>query len=209
MHGPVAIGDLAPWIGAKMGFDLVPHAAGMQSEDRREVVAGRLGESQTVLFGAWLGALVGPDHARSVRADADPGEKTVARQRLAPRSGELLVQRPDRRLAVGDEHALKGPRLEGLVGVVIGIATGRRLRKVDLDHVERGAREELGALGGVDHVVGGSGDVGERGDRRKVVVKGLEWPDLRHRGATLPGSGAAPWRRRTAPGFPAAVSAGS
>jgi len=53
--------------------------------------------------------------------------------------------------------------------VLVGIAAVGGLREVDLDHVERRALEQLGALRGVDHVVGRRDHILERAHRRRLV----------------------------------------
>ena len=83
----------------------------------------------------------------------------------------LLGQRPDRGLAVGGEDSLQRPFLERLGRVLVGVGAGRRLGQVDLDDVERRAREQLASQLGVDHVVGRREHVVERADRGEVVVQ--------------------------------------
>jgi hypothetical protein len=63
-----------------------------------------------------------------------------------------------------------------------------RPRQIDLDHVEGALRDELGALGIVDHVVRRRHDRIERPDRPRVVAEGAEGLDVGHAGAHYPGS---------------------
>src|SRR4051794_24679939 len=78
VDGPVGIGRLAPGIIAGARFHGRPGVAGMQGEDRREVVPGRPGEPQAVLLRARLRALVGTDLAGAVIGDANPGEQAAS-----------------------------------------------------------------------------------------------------------------------------------
>src|SRR2546422_349406 len=101
MNGAVGVGDLAPWLGAQIGPDVAPHVSGVKREDRRQVVAGGLGEPQSVLLGAGLGALVGANESSAVLGDAYPGEEPVPRAPAAIGPLEVLSERPDRWFAVG------------------------------------------------------------------------------------------------------------
>src|SRR5206468_7149789 len=80
-------------------------------------------------------------------------------------------------VGVGGEHALGLPVVEegGGVGVAV-VAEG----KVDLDDVERGAGDKCFALVGVDHVVGGSDEIGEVAGDGGIVMEGLEGLELGH-----------------------------
>ena len=185
MDGALRVGHLAPRIAPDVGLDVTPDVAGMQREDRREVVARRPRQAQAVLLGAGLGALVGSHEARAVVGDPDPDEEAVSR--LAPAIGGrvLLRQRPDCRLAVGGENAVERPGLECLRSVLVRVAAPGRTGQVDLHDVERRPSEELGPLSLVDDVVWRSGHVAERRDRREVVVERVERPDLCHGRRTL------------------------
>ena len=186
MHRAVGVGDLTPGFVAEPGLDVAPRVPGVKGEDRRQVVAGGPGEPQAILLRAGLGSLVGADQAGAVLGHPHPGEEPVARTTVAIGALVVLCQRPDRGLPVGREHALHGPGLERLGGVLVGVAAGRRLRQVDLDDVQRRAGEQLGPLLGIDDVIGRGGDVRQRGDRAQLVMQRFQWPDLRHRGGTYP-----------------------
>ena len=87
VHGPVVVGDLGPGLAAGGALDVLPGVAGVQGEDRGEVVAGRPGQPQPVLLGAGLGALVGADQAGAVVGHPHPAEQAApraARARRAP-----------------------------------------------------------------------------------------------------------------------------
>ena len=119
-------------------------------------MARRLGEPQAVLLRAGLGALVRADESRAVVGDPHPAQERAARAADAVGPLELLLQRPQRRVAIRGEDSLQRPFLQGLCGVLVGIAALGGSWQVDLDHVERGAREQLCTSPVVDHVIGGA-----------------------------------------------------
>ena len=181
VRGALVVGHLAPRLPSCVALDVAPRIALVQREDRRHVVAGRLRQPEAVLLRPRLGALVRSHEAWSVGRHPDPAQQSAA-DRAGPVGGVVLLgQRPERRLAVGAEDALQPPRLERLRGVLVRIAAARRLRQVDLDHVERRAGEQLGPPRRVDHVVGRSDHVGEVRDGGEVVVQRVERADLGHR----------------------------
>ena len=96
-------------------------------------------------------------------------------------AGVVLGVRPQRGLAIAHERALQLPALEQLARglVLVRLALGQ----VDRDDVEGGARDQGGALAGVDHVVGRGDDVGEGADDGGVVVEGAQGLDVGHGGA--------------------------
>src|SRR4051794_5194601 len=175
----LAVGDLAPRI-AEMRLDAAPHGAGMEREDRRQVVPGRPRQAQAILLGTRLRALVRADAAGAVVGDAHPRKEAMPGPPASVGGRVVLRERPDRGFAIGHQDAVEGPRLERLRGVFVGVAATRGFGKVDLNHVERGSLQELGALLGVDDVVGRRRHVGERRDRHQVVVKRAERLDLGH-----------------------------
>ena len=120
-----------------MGPDGLPDAAGMEREDRREVVPRGPGEPEPVLLWAGLRALVGAHEPRAVVRHANARHEAAPHETGAVRRRVLLRKRPDRRLAVGGEDAVELQRLERLRGVLVGIATRGRLGEVDFDHVQR------------------------------------------------------------------------
>ena len=180
VQGAVVVGHLAPGVAGGRRLDLPPGVGAGEREDRREVVAGGAGEVEAVLLRPRLGALVGPHSAGPVVLDPHPGEDRVAGEARAVRRRVLLGQRPERRLAVPAQDALQLPVLEGAGGVGVGILALAGLRKVDLDHVEGRAAQQLGPLRGVDDVVGRRGDVLQRADPGEVVVQGGEGLDVGH-----------------------------
>ena len=107
------------------GGEVGPGVALVEGEDGGEVVARRLGQAQAVLLRAGLGALVRPDEAGAVVGDPDAAEEAAAGVPRAVRSLVLLLERPERLLAVGGEDALERPVLERLGGVLVA---GRRRR---------------------------------------------------------------------------------
>jgi hypothetical protein len=159
--GSLVVGDLSPWLRVQGGLDVPPGVAGVQGEDRGEVVAGGAREPQAVLLGSRLGALVRAHQARTVRRHPHPREESAALVPPPVRAGELLGQRPDRLVAIGAEDALQDPGVEGLRRMLVGIPVGRSLWEVDLDDVERRALQKPPAELGVDDVVRRRGHVRE------------------------------------------------
>ena len=64
VDGALVVGDLAPRLAAGVALEVAPGVALVQREDRRQVVAGRLGQPQAVLLRPRLGALVRADERR-------------------------------------------------------------------------------------------------------------------------------------------------
>ncbi len=81
-------------------------------------MAGRLGQAQTILLGAGLRALVRADESGAVVGDPNAAEEAPAGVPRAVGPLVLLLQRPERLLAIGGEDALEGPGLECLGGVL-------------------------------------------------------------------------------------------
>ena len=102
----------------------------------------------------------------------------MARAALPVRPRVVLLERPQRRRVVADEHAVALPLVEHLGRVGVRVAVG--LRQVDLDDVVRRAGEQVGALGGVDDVVRRRDDVLQAADAVEVVVEGAEGLDFGH-----------------------------
>ncbi len=136
VHRAVVVGDDGPGLGAGEALEMTPGVAGVQREDRGEVVASGDGEVEAVLFRARLGALVRADEAGAVGGDANSAEQAAAGAPRAVGRVVLLCQRPERRLAIRGEDSLELPLLERLGGMFVGVAAVRRLRQVELDDVE-------------------------------------------------------------------------
>src|SRR5215207_4364694 len=181
--GAVSVRDLSPGIAAKGRLEMRPGVAGMEGEDGREVVPGCSRQPEPVLLRPGLGALVWPDPL-AIGSELDPGQEPAASESRAVRSAVVLLERPDGRLGVPGQDALVGPLAQKLGGVLVGVAAVRIARQVELDDVVGRADGELGTLDLVDHVVGGSDDVGGR-DLAEVVVHRLKGKDLCHGDDTL------------------------
>ncbi len=194
----LVVGHLAPRLAAGVALDVAPGIALVQREDRRHVVAGRLGEAEAVLLRPRLGALVWAHEPRAVGRHPDSAEEAAPDGASAVGGVVLLSQGPERRLAVGAEDALQPPLLERLGGVLVRIAAPGRARQVDLDHVEWRTGEQLRPLRRVDHVVRRSDHVGQCRDRGEVVVQRVERADLGHRARNPSGRPRTPpWCART------------
>ena len=79
---------------------------GVEREDRREIGLGRPRQAEAILLGAGVGPLVRADPAGPVLLDADAGEESPTRARLAVGSGVVLRERPEGVLRVGGDDAL-------------------------------------------------------------------------------------------------------
>ena len=135
------------------------------------------GEPQPVLLRAGVRALVRPDAAGAVVLDRHAREEPVAGAAPAVGAGVVLLERPQRRVVVAGEDPVALPLLEHLGGVGVRVVA---LREVDLDDVVGRLSEQLGALLGVDHVVGRGDDGLEAADAVAVVVECLEGADVGH-----------------------------
>ena len=135
--------------------------------------------------------LVRAHAAGAVVLDAHPAEEPATRARLAVGARVVLRVRPQRRLLVADHRALRLPALEQLacrhVRILAarggGVLAVRAQRQVDRDHVERRARDQLRALGRVDHVIGRRHHVRELADHGWVVAQCAQGLDVGHGGA--------------------------
>ena len=186
----------------RCGFEMGPRVALVEREDGGEVVAGRLCEAKAILLGSWLGSLVRADEPGAVVGHANAAEEAAAGMPRAVGALVLLLERPERLVAVGREHALERPGLERLGGVLVGVAPSRRDGQVELDDVEGRALDEGCAHRFVDDVVGRGDDVAEGRDGAERVVEGLERADFCHRRARVLGlrpGGARSWSRATPP----------
>ncbi len=181
--GALVIGDLVPRV-LEGGADVPPGVAGMEREDRGEVVPGGSGEAEAVLLRPRLGALVGAD-ALAVGSEPDPGEEAPAGEATAVGGVVVLLQRPDRRLVVFDQDALVLPGAEQTRRVLVRVVSTGIPREVDLDDVVSGAARELRPLLIIDHVVRRRGDRRQRSHLAEVVVQSPQWFDPSHRGGTL------------------------
>jgi hypothetical protein len=123
-------------------------------------------------------ALVRADAPRAVVLDPDACEEAAAGADAPVRARVLLLERPQRRLGVADEDALGLPALEHARRVRVRVPV--RLRQVDLDDIVRRARDQRGALAGVDDVVGRRHDRLEAADAGRVVVECPEGLDVGH-----------------------------
>jgi hypothetical protein len=131
----------------------VARGVGEEAEDRGEVGPRRPRQPQPVLLRAGMGALVRPDPPGAVLLDPHPREEAAPPLLAAVRRRVLLVERPERRLALLDQRPLGPPVVEqGLrVEVLVPAVLGRR--QVDLDHVVRRLRHKLRPQLLVDHVI--------------------------------------------------------
>ena len=127
------------------GFEVGPGVSLVEREDGGEVVARRLGQAQAVLLGPGLRPLVRADEAGAVVGDSNAAEEAPAGVPRAVGPLVLLLERPERLLAVGGEDALERPVLQRLGGVLVGVAASGRDGQVDLDDVERRALERASA----------------------------------------------------------------
>jgi hypothetical protein len=152
---------------------------GEEREDGGEVCPRGAREAQPVLLGAWMGPFVGPDPARTVFLHAHAREEAPARSAPPVRPGVLLLQRPESRLVILDDHALAAPGFEFLGRGGVRVVPERQ---VDPHHVVRRAALELASLGRVDHVVGGRDDILQPAGSLEVVVERPERLDLGHEG---------------------------
>ncbi len=142
----------------------------------------RAREPQAVLTRARMRALVRPDPAGTVVLDAHAREQPVARAAAPVGPGVVLLERPQGGLAVLDDDSLLAPLPQQRGRVRVRVAAAGILREVDLDDVVRGAGDQLGALGGVDDVVGRRGDGGQAPCALEVVVEGVQRRDVGHGG---------------------------
>ena len=149
--GAVAVGDLTPGIPERR-LEVLPGPAGVEGEDRGEVVVGGAGEPQPVLLRTRLGSFMRPDPF-AVGRKAHPGEEAAAGEPRAVWGGVVLLQGPDRGIGIVGERALIGPFRQQLRGVLIRVAAVGIAREVELDDVVGIAPGELGALLVVDHVI--------------------------------------------------------
>jgi hypothetical protein len=180
VDGPVGVGDLAERRFGEGDREVAPGVAGMEHEDRGEVVLGGPGQTEAVLLRTGLGPLVGADQPRPVGGHGDSGDEPAPGLPGAIRRGVVLLQRPDRRLGVLDEPPRITPMAEQIGGVRVDVGAVSGAGQVELDDVVARARQQLRAAGIVDHVVRRSGDVSHL-DRRGVVVQGPECSDVGHR----------------------------
>jgi hypothetical protein len=157
---------------------MVPSASVASPQGCPSAADSRCG--QAVLLGPGLSPLVRADEAGSVTGDSDAAEESASRAARAVRPLVLLLERPERLLAVGAEDALECPGLKRLGGVLILIPAAGRDRQVDLNHVEGRPLQQLLAHRRIDHVVGRRDHVAERGNRTERVVEGAEGADFGH-----------------------------
>jgi hypothetical protein len=144
-------------------------------------------------------ALVRPDPPGAVLLDAHAREQAVARAALPVGAGVVLLERPERRLRVLDDDAFGAPCPERRGGVLVRVAAGGILRQVDRDGVVGRAREQLGALLGVDHVVRRGRDAREPTGAIEVVVERVQGRDVGHAAADARASAAAAIRAASLP----------
>ena len=112
----------------------------VEEEDRLELGARRAQQPQPALLRARVRALVREHGAGLVRLDAQRRDEAVAAPRDPVRADVVLLERPDGRLVVADEHALVEPGPEEPPGLVLGVVQGQ------VDDVVRVARAEAVAL---------------------------------------------------------------
>ncbi len=142
VDGAVGVGGLAPRLALGSRFEVGPGVALVEGEDRREVVAGRLGQAQAVLLRAGLGALVRADQAGAVVGDSHPAEKAAPRVPRAVGPVVLLLERPERFVAVAPRGC---PGASNSSSVSAACSYGSPppgdCGQVDLDDVERRTAE--------------------------------------------------------------------
>ena len=180
VRGAVLVGDLGPRLARQVRRERAPRRPGgvvVEREDGGEVRARGAREPQPVLLRARVRALVRPDAAGPVVLDLHAREEAVARAAAAVRPGVVLRERPQRGRVVAHEDPVRAPALEHVGGVGVRVVA---LREVDLDDVVGRARDERGALVGVDHVVGRRDDRLQPADAVAVVVEGSEGLDVGH-----------------------------
>ena len=110
MRGAVVVGQLAERGVRQLRRERRPGVAVVEREDRGEVRPRRAREPQPVLLRAGVRALVRADPPGAVVLDAHAGEHAVARAAASVRAGVVLLERPQRRLRVGDDDALRRAR---------------------------------------------------------------------------------------------------
>ena len=125
---------------------------------------------------SWMNS---PPHRHNI-LDSDPGEDRVAGLARAVGSPVVLAERPERRLAVLAQDALRLPVVDRAFGMGVGVFALTAPGEVDLDDVVGGAAQQLLPLGVVDHVVGRRRDVLQGADTGEVVVEGLQGLDVGH-----------------------------
>src|SRR4051794_10908432 len=97
VHRAVGVGGVSEGLAGGSRLERRPGAVsgiGEQAEDGGEVGSRRARQSQAVLLGAWVGALVRTDPALAVVLHADAAEEPVPRTSLTVGAGELLGERP-------------------------------------------------------------------------------------------------------------------
>ena len=139
VNRPVGVGGLTPGRAFGGAGKVGPGISLVEGEDGGEVVSSRLRQAQPVLLRPRLSALVRPDLAGPVVGDPDTAEEAPAGVPRAVWSLVLLLERPERFLAVGGEDAFERPVLQRLGGVLVGVGASGRDGQVDLDDVERRA----------------------------------------------------------------------
>ena len=99
---------------------------GEQREDGGEVRLGRARETETVLTGTGMGALMRTNASGAVRFHPHAREEATAGPCRPVRTGVVLLDRPQRRRVVGDEHALAFPLADEFRGVGVRVGLRRR-----------------------------------------------------------------------------------
>ena len=136
----------------------------MEEEDRLELRVRGAKQPQAPLLRAGMRALVRQDDPRLVGLEPKRRDDAGTCPGDAVRPDEVLCKRPERRLVVLDEHALRPPVSEREPRLLL------RVRQSQVHDVVRVEGEVALALLGRDHVVGGRDDA----LARLGVAKGAE-----------------------------------
>ena len=126
-------------------------------------------------------ALVRANLAGAVFLDLHGGKEARASAAAAVGGEVVLRQDPKRRFVVSYQRAGFLPLGKQRCRVLVRIAaSGRRLRQVDADDVERRAGSERGALGRVNHVVRRRENGLETADAIELIAQRIERANVGH-----------------------------